>query len=246
MVIMTLLPYLLLILGGILLSQQAWSDYEDSHVNLFDATKLEIRDTLVYEMSEPSVSQEEKLEILTIMQRRLSADINTFCATNPLIGWQSFVDIFSEKIESCFSKRDLYKQLLYNNGRLVDYIKADHELAAIIAMANSSTDKNNKPESWKDIEPIWLEAISKVSAINGPEQFDSVKSLANGILKDLADAWQNLSESDLSKNRQKFQESHSNLGEAYQSLIKISDSSSKVIKDLTSSVEDSLVLVKIN
>lgn len=228
-----------IVFGVLFLSQRLWGDYETNYSRRFDIAKTDINKAILQNISTTDANLKEKSDNITKIQVKLTKEINTYCEVNPLIKWQSFIGNNSTKINECNKKRDNLSALLLDIGNLTVYLKSEQKLSAIIISANVNTNKNNKAEKWEKIEAFWRQAIADVSKLTDVKYFIITEKLAVSKLDGVADAWQQLSSANKAKNRQKFEESQVNLGNAYKGLSKISENSKVQVKNLISNINNS-------
>jgi len=240
-ILLASLLFLLVVIGGLLLSGKIWNDYETNYGIHFDSAKTDIDKVILQTSSKSGVNSVDKINDIAQTQVKLTEDGKTYCEISPLVKWQSFIKQYSDKINDCERKKELLNQLLIYLGETVGYLKAEQELATIISRANTETNQNNQVDKWGEIEAFWRQAIVDTSKLTYTDKFNPIKTIAISNLTKIADAWQQLSSANQAKNRQQFEEAHSNLNLAYNSLVEVDDSSSveskKLISDLSNSYE---------
>ena len=237
-IVLASLLFLAIAVSGLLLSERAWSDYETSYNGHFDSAKTDIDKAISQTLSKTSTNLTDKLNNIIQIQAKLTADAKIYCETSSLIGWQSFIGKYSDKIKNCQQQKENLGRLLVSLDEITGYLKAEQQLAAIISVAGTKTDQNNQADKWNKIEAFWRQATTDASKLPDTNQFKPVKTLAvNGLTK-VADTWKQLSSANDAKNRQQFEEAHSNLNLAYTSLVAISDSSKAETVKLVASLND--------
>lgn len=231
-IIMALLFLIITTVGGLLLSQRVWSDYDTNYNQRFNSAKTDINQAI----SESNTNSKNKLNDIALIQTDLTRRIKTYCEITPLIKWQKFIEQYSDKINDCTQKKERLVQLLVDIGNMTTYLKSEQQLAAIISDANNKTGQNNQPDKWKNIEAFWRKAVTDTSKLAAIDQFKVVKTLAINNLTKIANAWQQLSSANDAKNRQQFTDARSSLGQTYTLLPEIATSSKtqveKIISDL--------------
>ncbi|HZJ34908.1 MAG TPA: hypothetical protein VFD55_02790 [Candidatus Angelobacter sp.] len=226
-------------IGAYFLSQQIWGDYETGYNRHFDNAKTDIDSVILQTSTESEANSMDKLNSIAQIHTKLTGEVTAYCEVNSLIKWQSFVKQYSDKINDCERKKELLNQLLIYLGETVGYLKAEQELTAIILRANTETNQNNQVDKWSEIEAFWRQAIVDTSKLTDTDQFNSTKTIVISNLTKVADAWQELSSANQAENRQQFEEAHSNLDLAYDSLAEISDNSDVEVKKLISDLNNS-------
>lgn len=231
--------FLIMAIGVVLLNQRVWSDYSLNNNHFFDSSKTEIGNALLQISPKNGSNTTEKLKNISQIQINLAAKIKAYCTVSPLISWQRFINQYSNKIIDCEQRKERLDRLLGDINGVVKYLKSEQELALIITTANKKTNQNNQPDKWKVIEAFWRQAETSVSKMTVTDKFKGVKTLAGGNITRVADIWKQLSIANEAKNRQQFEQAHSNLVKAYAELVKIGDNGTvgvkKLITDLNSS-----------
>lgn len=234
---------LAVVCGGVFLSQQLWSDYETNYKHDFDIAKEDINKVIFYNLSKTDAKLDEKIDNIAKAQTKLTKEIGAYCKVNPLIEWQSFIGQNSSKIVKCNKRKDNLSVLLSDIGNLTGYLNAEQKLSAAILSANVNTNKNNKVEKWDKIETFWRQAIIDISKLTDVKNFIVTEKIAVSKLDGVADAWQQLSSANKTKNRQKFEEAQVNLENAYKGLSKISESSKTQINKIITAINISYNVV---
>ena len=227
---------LAVVCGGVFLSQQLWSDYETNYKHDFDIAQEDINKVIFYNLSKTDAKLDEKIDNITKTQTKLTKNIGAYCKVDPLIKWQSFISQNSNKIAKCNKRKDNLSVLLLDVGNLTGYLNAEQKLSVAILSANVNTNKNNKVEKWNKIETFWRQAIVDVSKLTDVKDFIIIEKLAVSKLGGVADAWQQLSSANKTKNRQKFEEAQVNLENSYKGLSKVSENSKTQIKKIVTTI----------
>ena len=233
MIMLILMSFLLIIIGGFFWSQKVWSDYTILNNNYFDRAKIDINNSINQISEGPEANLSEKLSFIIQTQSKLKDDINKFCEVSVVIEWQNSVGQYLDKVNKCESQKDNLDYFLLKLKLITDYLTTEQELSKIISIANESTNQNNLPDKWGLIESFWRQASVDISKLSYTEQFNEIKELAIQKINNIADIWQQLVISDNAKDRQKFEEARTNLEKAYDSIIEVSDNSKLQIEKLT-------------
>lgn len=229
--------FLAISVGCYFLSQRIWKDYEIGYNQRFDSAKTDIDKAILQ-------TPADKLNNITQTQTKLSEEIKTYCEVNSLIKWQSIISQFADKMSGCEQKKERFSGFLVELGELTGYLKAEQELATIISVAKTKTEENNQADKWAEIEAFWRQAVTETSKLTDIDQFKAIKILAGSNLTKVADAWQQLSSANLTENRQQFEEAQTNLDQAYNSIVEISDSSKAQVKNLVKDANNSYEKIK--
>jgi len=231
-ILMFSLLFLALVIGGYFLSKQIWNDYEISLNQRFDSAKSDTDEAILSNST-------DKLANIVQVQVSLTEAIKTYCEVNSLIKWQTIISQYSDKVEACEQKKELFSGFLVDLGELTGYLKAEQQLATIISLAKTKTDENNQADKWAEIEAFWRQAVTDASKLTDTDQFTAIKTLAVTNLAKMADTWQKLSSANLAENRQQYEEAHTNLDQIYPLLTEISTSSELQVKSLIKDVNSS-------
>lgn len=235
------IPLLVLavILGGLFLSQRLWSNYEASYKRNFDIAKTDINKVIFYNTSQTDTNLTKKLDIIIKTQARLLKGVDSYCEVNSLIKWQSIISQNSSKINDCNDRKERLNAFFKDLSKLTGYLSEEQKLATIILNANVKTNQNNQVDKWEKIEAYWRQAVVDASKLTSIEEFNITKKLADNRFDSVADAWQQLSSANKSKNKQKFQDAEANIEKAYKGLADISEKSQAQVKKLTLNVNRS-------
>ena len=233
-VILLFVVLLVLIVAGLFfLSQKAWDDYTIKNDKYFENSKADIDSAMSQIPIESKLSLSDKLSIIVQVQSKLKADVDKFCDVNMMIKWQSFVEQYSDKIDKCASKKGDLNEYLLKLSVITDYLANEQELSKIISTANEATNQNNQIDKWGLVEPFWRQASSDTSKLADIEQFGEVKTLAIQKINNIGDAWLQLVNANNAKDRQKFQESQTNLTNTYASIVEIGNNSKLQVEKMT-------------
>lgn len=216
-VISSMVLFLIIIISGLLWSQQSWNSYQLKYTQLFNNAKTDINKII----TKPT----NKLNSIIQVQTKLTKDLKSYCEVDSLIKWQDFINQYSDKINDCKHQQTELSQLLIDLSNLTNYLVIENQLSTIISMANSKTDQDNQAGNWSGIEGYWRQAATDVSKLSATEQFKNIKALANSDFINIADAWKQLSSANDAENRQQFEVANSNLVQVYILLTTLSDSS---------------------
>lgn len=224
------------VVGVFLWSQKSWSDYATSNSHNFSSLKADIDETILKPLTNMATSQTDKLNSITKVKISLTERIKPYCEVNPLIKWQSFISQYSDKINNCQRQKERLGRLLGEIGNVVGYLKSEQALAAIMSSVNEKTNQDSQADKWNLIEAFWRQAVTDVSKLPDTKQFSAIKLLASDKISKVADAWQQISTVNGTKDRQQFGVAHSNLDTTYAALTEISDSSKAQIEKLIASL----------
>jgi hypothetical protein len=198
---------------GLFETQCAWNNYEKNYNQHFAIAKVDV----------DKVISINKLNSIIQTQTKLTDEIKSYCEVNPLIKWQSFIAQYLGKINDCNRQKTELGQLLTDLSKVTGYLESEQKLSAIISGASDKTNTDNQAGKLSGIEAYWRQAVADVSKLPDTEQFKAIKTLAGTDLASIADAWKQLSSANDAKNKQQFEDAHSNLNQAYTSLAVVGD-----------------------
>lgn len=212
-------------MGGLMLSQRAWNNYETSYSkNIYNA-KVDIDSVIINTLSDTGMTSISKINDLSLLQTKLSKDVGTYCKVDDIIGWQSFIKQLSDTVNVCQKRKENMLQLLDKIGNMAAYLKAEQSLSTIISKVIVKTDQNNQADKWNKVEAYWRQAVVDISGLDNTYLFSATKAVAVSSLSGIADSWQRISSANDVKDRQKFEIERTDLDKSYAGLAAVSDTS---------------------
>lgn len=200
-IIVFALLIIILVTGGLLLSQRAWINYEANYSKTINNAKADIDNVIANTLSDRNVSSANKINGLLQLQTKLTKDAETYCKVDNMIGWQSFIKQLSDKMGICQQRKQNVDQLLDKIGNMAAYLKAEQSLSTIISKVIVKTDQNNQADKWNKIEAYWRQAVVDISGLADTYLFSTTKAVATSSLSGIADSWQRLSNANDVKDR---------------------------------------------
>ncbi len=230
--------FVIVVVVGVLFSLQTWNQYSDGYHQHFSQAKTDI-DSVILQTTKTKTDMTGKLSRVIQIQNKIKSQVNSYCQVNPLVVWQRFITVYSDKIKNCETHKTNLDKVLHDLSNLTEFLSADNKLSAIISAANEKTVANNQSEKWNLIEPLWRQAIIDISKLPNTADLKLTKTISTDVTTKIAEAWQQLASSNTAKDRQKFEDARNNLNKAYISLATIADNSKsetdKLISNLSAS-----------
>lgn len=243
-IVITLSTAVILIIGGLLLSQRAWNNYETNYSKNINNAKAGINNTIINTLSDTNTSSTSKINDLLQLQSKLVKDAKTYCKVDTVIGWQIFMKQLSDKMKTCQQQEENISQLLDKIGNMAGYLKAEQSLSDIITKVINETNQNNQADKWNKIEAYWRQAVVDVSGLGDTYLFGATKAVAISSLSSIADSWQRMSIANDIKDRQKFETERADLDKSYAGLAVVSEISKEQVDKMI--VEFNVSYEKVN
>ena len=219
--------FVLLLLGYVIYSAQAWQNYDKNYQNQQSALKSDINSALALPMTQP-VDRNTKLAQLESITIKLKKQQEIGCRVDTLTNWQTSISSLGDMQKQCKSAISKLDKLINTLDATTSYLGQEHKLAnSLSSMVKLSAQSDET--TWSALASSWHDYRAKISGLKSSGSFESTKKVTDTVVASIDAAWQELLAAHVAQDKARFVKASSSLGFAYGSLGTIAAENNKQV-----------------